>query len=88
MVTEFSVKLFGKEIFSDELIPEEKEQILHAIMMVIFSHRYNKEDRFILETNKALKEGKTRNPIDFTIVRDVMYKYSKKAQDRYLSYPV
>jgi len=27
-------------------------------------------------------------PIDFTIVRDVMYKYSKKAQDRFFSFPI
>ena len=26
--------------------------------------------------------------IDFSIVRDVMYKYSKKAQDRFFSYPI
>jgi len=26
--------------------------------------------------------------VDFTIVRDVMYKYSKKAQDRFFSYPI
>lgn len=45
--------------------------------MILFSHRYTKNDRFICE--KA---------IEFDIIRDVMYKYSKKAQDRYFSYPV
>jgi hypothetical protein len=27
-------------------------------------------------------------PIDFTVIRDVMYKYSKKAQDRFFSVPI
>ena len=28
------------------------------------------------------------NHADFTIVRDVMYKYSKKAQERFFTYPI
>lgn len=52
-------------------------------MMICFSHRYNKGDRFIQEAEKEAEAN-----IDFTIVRDVMYKYSKKAQDRYFSYPI
>lgn len=39
-----------------------------------------------------MSEGEQRGElepiIDFTIIRDVMYKYSKKAQDRYFSQPV
>jgi len=36
--------------------------------MILFSHRYTKHDLFLLE-----------EPIEFDIIRDVMYKYSKKA---------
>ena len=45
--------------------------------MILFSHRYTKNDLFLLE-----------EPIEFDIIRDVMYKYSKKAQDKYFAYPV
>jgi len=44
------------------------------MMMIVFSHRYSKGDNFIVEA-----EAEVENTIDFTIVRDVMYKYSKKA---------
>ena len=57
-------------------------------MMICFSHRYNKGDRFIHEAEQEALEAGGANSIDFTIVRDVMYKYSKKAQDRYFQYPI
>lgn len=37
-------------------------------MAVVHSHRHNKEDAFLAESQ-----------VDFTLVRDTMYKYSKKA---------
>lgn len=48
------------------------------MMMICFSHRYNKGDKFILEAEAEAKATGV-NAIDFSIVRDVMYKYSKKA---------
>ena len=45
-------------------------------MAVVHSHRHNKEDSFLSES-----------PIDFTLVRDTMYKYSKKAQERFFQVP-
>lgn len=56
------------------------------MMMIVFSHRYSKGDVFILEAEKNAPVGKA--VIDFAIIRDVMYKYSKKAQDRYFSFPI
>jgi hypothetical protein len=47
------------------------------MMMIVFSHRYSKGDVFILEAEKDAPVGKA--VIDFAIIRDVMYKYSKKA---------
>lgn len=44
------------------------------MMAFVYAHRHNKDDLF-------LKESK----IDFTILRDCMYHYSKKAQDRFFS---
>ena len=55
--------------------------------MIVFSHRYSKGDKFILESEAAHNKF-NKTPIDFTIVRDTMYKYSKKAQDRYFSFPI
>lgn len=43
--------------------------------MVVLSHRHNKED--------TIASKDERNDLDFTIVRDTMYKYSKKAQERF-----
>ncbi len=48
------------------------------LMVVVHSHRHNKDDPFI----------NNLNAVDFSLVRDTMYKYSKKAQDRFFSYPV
>ena len=56
------------------------------MMPIIFSHRYSKGDRFITE---AELDQNVENPVvDFSIIRDVMYKYSRKSQDRFFSYPV
>ena len=49
-------------------------QLINNMMMVVFSHRYCKGDVFI---NECLAQGDSN--LDFSIVRDVMYKYSKKA---------
>lgn len=49
---------------------------------MIYSHRHEKDDKFIQEIKK---EG---HSLDFDIIRDVMYKYSKKAQDSFLSDPI
>lgn len=48
------------------------------MMMIVFSHRYSKGDKFILES-EACSSTQLTAPIDFTIIRDTMYKYSKKA---------
>ena len=88
LVNEFACTVFGPQVFEGGLDEEEKEQITHALIMVVFSHRHNKDDRFILEAQESFTSGRTRNPIDFTIVRDVMYKYSKKALDRFMSFPI
>ena len=53
------------------------------MMMIVFSHRYSKGDVFIQEA-----EAEPDSLVDFTIIRDVMYKYSKKAQDRFFSLPI
>jgi len=54
------------------------------MMMILFSHRHTKKDIFIVEAlEEAAQSGYAQLTIDFSIVRDVMYKYSKKAEERY-----
>lgn len=93
MMRDFINLTFGPEILrsDSELTDLERQQIVHSMMQIVFSHRYNKGDKFIseaLEVNESRDEMQKRLDIDFTIVRDVMYKYSKKAQDRFFSYPI
>lgn len=57
--------------------------MVNSMLMIVFSHRYTKGDKFLLEA-----QADPENKIDFSIVRDVMYKYSKKAQDRFFSFPI
>jgi hypothetical protein len=47
--------------------------------MVVLSHRHNKED--------TIAKKDERIDLDFSLVRDTMYKYSKKAQDRFFRIP-
>lgn len=53
-------------------------------MMILFSHRHTKRDTFIEEAQQEASEsGCPSLAIDFSVIRDVMYKYSKKAEERY-----
>ena len=60
---------------------EQKMNLTQSMMAFVYAHRHNKDDVFILESRKD-------NYIDFSIVRDVMYSYSKKAQDKFFSHPI
>jgi hypothetical protein len=60
-------------------------------MVFLFSHRHTKADQFIVETRQRMDELKAESPflyMDFSVVRDVMYRYSKKAQERFFSFPI
>ena len=72
MFDDICVKLNSKEMVSKLVI---------GLSAILFSHRYDKKDRFIIECQDNGTE------INFNIIRDVMYKYSKKAQRALLSRP-
>lgn len=56
--------------------PKELDEFIELLKLLVFSHRHNKNDPFL------------SNPIvDFTVVRDPMYKYSKIVQDRFFNHP-
>lgn len=47
------------------------------MLAFVYAHRHNKDDLFIKESKKD---------VDFSIVRDVQYAYSKKAQDKFFGH--
>lgn len=77
----FVTTMFG-ENFLNEINQNLRESIRYKMISMIYSHRHEKDDKFIQEIKK---QG---HSLDFNIIRDVMYKYSKKAQDSFLSDPI
>lgn len=47
------------------------------LSLVVLSHRHNKEETVTGKNN--------HQELDFSLVRDTMYKYSKKSQERFFS---
>ena len=82
--------IFGKQLLqSSKLSPIEKQQIIQSMMIFVFAHRHTTGDTFISETHKAMEQTDKKDlHFDFSIVRNVMYLYSKKAQEHYMTYPV
>lgn len=60
-----------------QMNPEFQSQFITMLMVVVHSHRHNKDEAFLAEFD-----------LDFSIVRDTMYKYSKKSQERFFSFPI
>lgn len=46
-----------------------------------FAHRFEKDDHFLVE---SLKDGN----IEFSVIRDTMYMYSKRAKDAFFARPI
>lgn len=71
--------------FTDDYFPgllekmseQEQYQFIELIKLVVHSHRHNKNDVFLKELI-----------VDFGVVRDTMYKYSKQAQNTFFDVPV
>jgi hypothetical protein len=53
-------------------------------MAVVHSHRHNKEETSEIITTSAADDQAN---VDFSLVRDTMYKYSKNAQKRFFKNP-
>jgi len=49
------------------------------LSLVVLSHRHNKEE--------SISKKKDKHELDFSLVRDTMYKYSKKVQERFFKHP-
>jgi hypothetical protein len=55
--------------------------LLQSMMAFVYAHRHNKDDLFLVQTRQE-------NYIDFSVLRDCMYHYSKKAQDRFFKHAI
>lgn len=66
------LKIFISTTFGDTVLNQNGDKFIYSVMAIVFSHRASKGDPSIMQ---AEAEG----IIDFSVVRDVMYKYSKKA---------
>ena len=75
LMQSFAIKNFEHILL--QLHPQTQQEFVSMLTVVVHSHRHNKDDDFISD-----------NSLDFTLVRDTMYKYSKKAQERFFSYPI
>lgn len=66
------VKGFIDQIFGPRFLEQFEEplkmRLVKSMMAFVYAHRHNKEDLFLKESH-----------LDFTILRDCMYHYSKKA---------
>lgn len=82
----FATKHF-ESIFG-QLSADNQREFVRMIMAVVHSHRHNKDDVATdKENQQANNEASSEEGIDFTLVRDTMYKYSKQAQRRFFSNP-
>ena len=72
----FLKKFMGENVVNSL---ENVQDLVHCMMSFVYAHRHNKDDLFLLQS---------KDLIDFTVLRDCMYHYSKKAQDRYFSQPI
>lgn len=63
-----------------------RSRLINVLTLYIFSHRHNKSDNYLV----GLKEdvSKNGNYISFDLIRDMMYKYSKKAQKKFMANPL
>ena len=57
------------------------------VSIVVHSHRYNNSSLLELSMSSNDSRDQSFSEMDFSLVRDVMYKYSKKAQEKFFQVP-
>lgn len=76
---ESSLLEFSNTIFPglvSKMTNETKFEFIELVKLLVFSHRHNKNDSYL-----------QNSLVDFSIVREPMYKYSRVAQEKIFSYP-
>jgi|TARA_B110000305_G_C19273194_1_gene555541 hypothetical protein len=75
-------KMFGPSLMSSDVLNKgQKSKMIQSMITFVYAHRHNKEDLFLVDIKKE-------RYLDFSILRDCMYHYSRKAQDRFFSHPI
>jgi len=71
----FGMNLFGLDVnmSSSQLL-----EFTSCLLSIVLSHHFQKRD---------ITAMAKKTPIDFLLVRDTMYKYSKKAEERFFNNP-
>ena len=92
LTKQFIKSWFGEVFDGNQLSEKQKAQIINSMTLFVFTHRNSKDDAFLKELKQEgedIKEGDSNcYHTDFDILRDVCYKYSKKATERFFSFPV
>jgi len=78
----FTEKCFAKVLAA---LPTQsvKADFSANVSIVVHSHRYNNSSLLELSMSSNSSKDQSFSEMDFSLVRDVMYKYSKKAQERF-----
>lgn len=74
----FAEKLFDMKQLAEQMSPVQLIDFVSAVVSIVMSHQYQKEE---------IKKLVTGTAVDFKLVRETMYKYSKKAENRFLQNP-
>lgn len=75
-------KMFGPNLMNNDVLNKsQKSKIIQSMITFVYAHRHNKEDLFLMDIKKE-------KYLDFSILRDCMYHYSRKAQDRFFNHPI
>lgn len=61
----------------EKLPAKAQAEMTELVKLLVFTHRHNKNDPYLADP-----------VIDFTTVREPMYKYSRQAQEKFFDYPV
>ena len=77
----FIKQMYGDILSSEKVSANDKNMIKYTVLTILFSHRVDKNDRFIVE----IKESGIK--LNFDIIRNVMYKYSEQSRDALLDSP-
>ena len=74
LINEYAEANFGRIII--HMKDWQRTEFTGMLSLVVLSHRHNKEESIHRSQSK-------KGDLDFSLVRDTMYKYSKKAQERF-----
>ena len=83
-ITNFTMGLFGHVIDSlPDLVM--KKDFSSYLTMIVHAHRHNNASLLNMSVSSTNSEDQSFSDLDFSVIRDTMYKYSQKAHLRFFS---